>query len=223
MGIPKVLYFLFDVIFPEYCLGCKTRGTLLCRKCLLKADLARAQVENEHIFSVFSYHDPVIKNAIWQLKYNNKKNMAPILGLALYEHFLEDLSDLKEFSPGKPILIIPVPLSKRRLKERGYNQSSLLAKALVENIEKSSFEINENIIYRIKETLPQAKIMNRQKRLENVHGAFALNPYLSENFLRGRTFMILDDVSTTGGTINEIRKLLRKSGAKKAVGFAVAH
>jgi len=222
MYVFKALREFFDVILPEYCLGCRARGTLVCEKCLSLATLARLQVENPHIFSVFDYHDPLIKKALWQLKYKNKKSLAKIFGKAMYENLMEDISDLKVFSPGKPLIIVPIPLYRKRLKERGYNQSLLLAQSLTENTPLGLFEINNNLVWKIKETPPQAHIANRQKRLSNIQGAFALSNF-PESDVRGRTIIILDDISTTGGTINEVRKILKKSGAKKVVGFSVAH
>ena len=82
------------------------------------------------------------------------------------------------------------------------------------------FELKNHIVFKKIDTLPQAKITNRKRRLENVRGVFDIkNP---EN-IKGKTIIIIDDVTTTGGTILEIMKILKKSGAKKVIGFAVAH
>jgi len=233
MAIFKFLNSFFDTILPEYCLGCQLRGQLLCQECLQNITPARYQ-ENDNIFSAFDYRDPVIRKALWELKYKNKKKLAKIVGQALYGNLIEEISEIKAFSPGKPLILIPIPLSKKRQKERGYNQAQLMANALAQNAPPDLFEINNNLIKRIRETPPQAKINNRKKRLENIKGAFALNIWKSDfqnsrsrkptsQTIRGRTIIVVDDISTTGGTLLEVMKLLKKAGAKKVLGFAVAH
>ncbi len=71
-----------------------------------------------------------------------------------------------------------------------------------------------------KNTIPQARLTNRNKRLQNIKGAFSI---INTNIIKGKTVIIIDDVTTTGGTMLEIIKILKKSGAKKVIGFAVAH
>jgi ComF family protein len=155
------------------------------------------------------------------LKYKNKKVLGEILGNALYKNLIEEISDIKMFSPGKPIIIVPIPLSKKRKKNRGYNQSFIIAQALKNTASENLFQINDNLIERIRETEAQAKINNRKKRLENIKGAFGLKEPADE--VRGRTIIVLDDISTTGGTLLEAMKVLKKAGAKKVLGFAIAH
>lgn len=223
MNLIKPLKILLDIVLPQYCLNCKEKGAFVCQNCLKKAQLSEIQEENPHITSVFNYHDPIIKKSLWQLKYKNKKVIAEILSQLVSDYLKEEIYEIKAFSPGKPIILIPVPLSKKRQKERGFNQSELIAKNIIKNYPENIFELQNNLILKIKETPPQAKILNKRKRIQNIKDAFILNE--KENFqnLRGRTFIIIDDISTTGGTINEIRKLFKKLGAKKILGLTIAH
>jgi predicted amidophosphoribosyltransferase len=86
--------------------------------------------------------------------------------------------------------------------------------------EKNIFELKDNIVIKKLDTIQQARVSDRTKRLRNLKGAFEIpNPSL----LKGKTVIVIDDVITTGGTINEIIKAIKKSGAKKVSAFAVAH
>jgi predicted amidophosphoribosyltransferase len=69
-------------------------------------------------------------------------------------------------------------------------------------------------------TKPQARIENRKERLKNLEGAFSV---VDEQYIKARTIIVIDDVTTTGGTMNEISKILKSAGAKKVVGIAIAH
>ena len=221
----KISYFfnsLLDLVFSANCVGCKKKGPILCELCLLRikhTDRERAT----GISAVFDYRDPIIKSAIWELKYKGKKHIAQILGETLYEYMMEELSDLHELAKGQQIIIVPIPLSKHRMHERGYNQAHLIAKYFALQAPAGMCELLTDILQKIKDTPPQARLTNRKKRLENISGAFSLNPKFDVDSLRGRTIIVIDDVTTTGGTLTEAMKILKSAGAKKVVAFAVAH
>ena len=124
------------------------------------------------------------------------------------------------FGEGSPVYIIPVPISKDRKENRGYNQSEIIAKSFCSAAPLNIFQLKNKIIFKKTNTIPQAKLNNRNRRLQNIKGAFEIK---NSEQVRGKTIIIIDDVTTTGGTILEIMKLLKKSGAKKVLGFAVAH
>lgn len=210
---------LLDLLFPTRCTNCKTKGPELCQDC--SNNMPYPDHENmENIFASFEYQEPAIKKLLHALKYYNKKYVGNLLGKYLYERLNEEISELYIFSAGSPILLIPVPLSTQRFKERKYNQAKLIAQGLIESDTNKIFQLADNVIQKIKETPPQARIKNRQKRLQNIVGCFSIqNP----KKVIGKTIIIIDDVTTTGGTIYEIMKILKNSGAKKVVGFAVAH
>lgn len=212
-------WWVLDLIFPETCLGCKNRGESLCDNCILGIRRAERETSN-NIFACYDYRDPLIKRAIWNLKYHHRFNLGRKLGKLIYESFIEEISDMKIYTKGQPILVIPIPLSPARLRERGYNQAEILAKGLCDCTEKEILELRNDIINKKVDTKPQAKITNRNERLRNVHNVFSIK---TPKIVQGRMIIIVDDVTTTGGTISEIIKILKKSGAKKIVGFAVAH
>ena len=113
-------------------------------------------------------------------------------------------------------LIIPIPLSKKRLRERGFNQAELIANLLAE---KMSVKIACNILEKIKHTETQVKVKNRENRLKNLKGRFKVS---HPRLLKEKTIILVDDVATTGATLFEAGRVLKKSGAKKVVPVVVA-
>ncbi|ETB63993.1 TPA: ComF family protein [Candidatus Nomurabacteria bacterium] len=221
MKVKDILIFLYKQIinslFPEKCIKCSKKDILFCDKCISETKKAQRETR-EGIMSVFDYRDPYIRKAIWDLKYYNKKNLGSIFGDILYETFLEEISDLRLYSLGEKIIVIPVPISKKRNKGRGYNQSLAIAKSFVQK--ENIFELKNNLIFKNRETIPQARLKNKKDRLSNIKGAFDIK---DRNFIKNKTFIIIDDVTTTGGTITEIIKILKKNKAKKVLGLTIAH
>jgi competence protein ComFC len=210
---------VLDILFPEHCLGCKKKGSIICSTCT--AYIRKAERETSSgIYAVYDYRDPVIKQAIWKLKYYHSRHLAIHLGTLLYENMLEELVDMNLFTQGHPILVIPVPISPSRIRERGYNQARSIAQNFCRSGATRTLELGDNIVIKHKDTLPQARISNRVQRIRNVRNAFTLT---DTERIKGRTIIVVDDVTTTGATITEVINILRASGAKKVVGFAVAH
>ncbi|HLP86814.1 MAG TPA: phosphoribosyltransferase family protein [Candidatus Paceibacterota bacterium] len=217
--LKKFENFVLEIIFPTKCIGCDTKNEILCNNCVFKIRLAERETDKS-ILAVFDYRDLIIKRAIWELKYHHKRYLGEKLGQLLYEFLIEDIADIKTYVTGRAIYVIPVPISNKRTKFRGYNQANAIAKGFCDGADRGTFELQNNIVYKKRDTLPQAKITNRKRRLENVRDVFGIK---DSDVVKGRTIIVVDDVTTTGGTINEIMKILKKAGAKKVIGFAVAH
>lgn len=219
LTIKSLANFLLEIVFPSKCIGCGKREEELCLDCA--DNIKRAERQTEHdIFAVYDYRDPLIKNIIWKLKYYNNKRLGVKLGELLYTSMLEDIQDIQTFSQGTTIYVIPVPISKYRKKNRGYNQSEIIAKSFCNSSELEILEFRNDIVVKKINTIPQAKLTNRNRRLQNIKGAFEI---VNNKVIKNKTIIVVDDVTTTGGTILEIMKILKKAGAKKVVGFAVAH
>jgi ComF family protein len=133
---------------------------------------------------------------------------------------LEEVSDMRLYSSGLPIIVIPVPLSIKRQQKRGYNQAMEIAKGFCVNSSGEILELRGDLVIKNINTKPQARIENRKERLKNLEGAFSV---VDEQYIKARTIIVIDDVTTTGGTMNEISKILKSAGAKKVVGIAIAH
>lgn len=208
-----------ELLFPTKCVGCKNKGDVICNNCL--NNLHKTQRETvDDIFAIYDYKDPVVKRAIWEIKYHHGAYLGKKIGLLMKESLMEEINDLFLFSQGSPIYVIPVPISKNKKKSRGYNQSDIIAESFCKAINQTIFEFKNDIVYKKFDSIPQAKIKNKSKRLKNIKGSFGIK---NEKEIRGKTIIIIDDVTTTGGTISEIIKILKKNGAKKVVGFTFAH
>jgi competence protein ComFC len=213
--------------FPDKCVGCKKKGELLCELCIEKIRHPERDLP-KGIFASCDYRDPQIKRALLSLKYYKGRRLSKIAGKIMYERLLEEISDLREYTKGAPMLLVPVPLSKKRMRERGYNQAEDIARGFMETAkeygkeETPLFQILLNVVLKDKDTKPQAKIKNRNERLNNLKNCFSLNKKGNFDF-KGRTVIVVDDITTTGSTMSEVMKVIENTGAKKVIGFAVAH
>ena len=207
---------ILDLVFPRQCLGCGTPRTLFCAKCLAGAPPA----EHSFIRAAFDYRHPSIKRAIWRFKYENVRGFAETFAERLYEEILGDLGDNLHLSPGETFLLVPIPLHKKRLRERGYNQSALLARKIIALDHSNTFEYAPNLLIRAHATAPQARNEKRAARLTNLRGAFTCT---DPTRARGRTIILIDDVTTTGATLLEAKRALASSKPRNVLAFAVAH
>jgi ComF family protein len=210
---------ILDIFFPVKCLLCGKNGADLCLECLLGSPEAERE-SAEWIFPLYDYRHPTIKKAIWLLKYKGKKRLAGIFAEVMYGRILEELADRMNLENFFHPLLIPIPLAPKRLRERGFNQTLLICKKLVELDTDKNFELQKNILIKPKDTEHQARIENRSIRLKNIIGSFTVkNPEV----LKNRNIILIDDVTTTGATLLEAKKTLKQFGAKKVIAFTVAH
>jgi len=217
---------ILDIVFPVNCISCKEKGSELCIKCITSLREAERECA-DWIFPLFDYRDPVVKKAIWFLKYKGKKRLAKILGEILYPRILEELSDLSQLKNFREPILIPIPLSKSRQRERGFNQAMLICENLIKldkdnypSSKNKNFDLEKNVLIKIKNGEHQARIEDRGKRLKNIIGSFAVK---NKNLIYKRNIILIDDVTTTGATLEEAKRVLKQAGAKKIVAFTIAH
>ncbi|MDQ3244774.1 MAG: hypothetical protein M3P22_00270 [bacterium] len=220
----SIINIILDFIFPVDCISCGKRGEYLCIVCL--AQIQEAQRESlSWVFPLFDYRDPLIKKALHLLKYKHKKPIANIFGSVLYNRIIEELSELSLLENFTQPLLIPIPLAPKRKTERGFNQSLLICKYLMQ-IDKTnrqnSFELRYDILIKPKDTTHQAHIHNRTERLKNLLGSFNIN-IKNQTLVKNRNIILIDDITTTGATLSEAKKTLKKYGAKKIIAFTIAH
>lgn len=215
----KLVNRFLEALFPDSCVGCGARGSLLCAQCQKKVPPASAP-EHDFITSIFAYQDFRIKKLVWMLKFKNGRRVAahfgPYLAAALEEHLGEE----KLFIGAGRILIVPIPLSRGRHKKRGYNQAEELARAMLKNLPEGKYHLETKLLKKEIETTPQADIRKRSARLSNLGDCFLVLP---NTFGRGQTVILIDDVTTTGATLKAARKALRAAGFKKVFALTVAH
>lgn len=177
------------------------------------------EINNDKFKAVFHYRDKLARKAIWEIKYRGNREILRKFSRVLYEFILEELADEMSFNNFRNPLIVPIPASKSGIRERGFNQCELIVKELARLDENRNFVLELSAIQKIKETPHQSKLKNRAKRLKNLDGCFSANAEKVQN----RCIILIDDVITTGATMNEVSKTLRKAGAKKVIGFSIAH
>lgn len=216
-------------LFPPFCISCQkiTQNSAdfysyLCKECLEKIDIT----EDYHCFSCHkltpfgktckscfknfpinglvvaaNYANPILKDVIHFLKYRHIKDLSlPLSWLLLKKLEDFDWKNIREW------IIVPVPLAKKRLHSRGFNQSELTAQNLSKwlNIPTSSA-----IIRRTKFTVPQMEIKNHDERIENIKNSFKIVKGSEKEGLKNKKILLVDDVSTTGATLLECSKALR--------------
>ena len=175
-----------------------------------KAELS-SKLEADECLSLFTFSgDCEMSQIIHTMKYNGFKSIGNVLGRILGE-------ELAKKQHGEINFILPVPIHKARLRERGYNQSYHIAKGVAGII---GGVLADDLVIRNRNTQTQTKL-NRKERSENVSRAFDIN---SKHRLRVESSVVLvvDDVITTGATINEITKVLRTCGVKRVIAASVA-
>jgi ComF family protein len=213
---------ILAIVFPVKCLSCGKSGEDLCILCL--GDAPPAERESAPwIFPIYDYRHPPIKKALWLLKYQGKKRLAGIFADILHGKIMEELSELSLMENFREPILIPIPLSNKRHKERGYNQAELICRELIKinNLRHGvDLKLANNILIKPKETEHQARIENRKTRLENILGSFSVK---NAESIKNRNIILIDDITTTGATLNEARKILKQAGARKVIAFTVAH
>jgi ComF family protein len=217
-----------DFLFPRFCVGCDKEGEFICKSC--RTTLAQIEspvcpkcgkpqtneslcsgcvdwkADIDGIRSVFRF-EGVIRKAIHEFKYKNLRAITTDLAQLLNVYLVNN--------PIPCEILIPVPLHHRRLRERGYNQSALLAKELGKF---TGLPVNEHTLIRTGYNLPQAKTGNVEERKQNVLGVFAC---LGEE-LRAKKVLLIDDVATSGATLNACALALKTAGAMSVWGLTLA-
>lgn len=226
-----------DLVFPVRCAGCGKFGGYICRRCLgtiaIKKNfecigckrntpfgqtcfLCAKTNSIDQLLIVADYKNPLVEKSLKFLKYKFIRDLGRPLSV-LIKKYLKWLTLDKKFNVFEAgPLLIPVPLHPRRLNWRGFNQSELLAKNLADTFQ---MEMVGDVIERAGNVTPQADIKNKEERLKNLNGIFKI---ADKNKLTGRQVLLVDDVCTTGATLNECAKVLKTNGATKVVGLVVA-
>lgn len=215
-----------DLIFPPSCGGCKKQGSSWCLDCQKKTRPIRGPLcqvcgilqpsdgvcfncQSErpafHELRSWAIFDEPVRSALHHLKYRHDVS----LGNSLAWELLDFVRDLKWDID----LLVPIPLGKKRLKERGYNQSAAIAFPLALGLD---IKYRPHLLIRTKETRTQVGLTKMERR-ENIHNAFA-----ASSEAQGRTVLVFDDVATTGSTLSSAATAFHSAGAKKVYALTAA-
>lgn len=204
---------LLEILDHNYCL-CEINPARLTSTQTGKCHKCQDKKLTGLYFALPYKNNALTKKLIRHFKYEPYvKDLAETLASILIEHFVK--SGLNANAIWDNSVLIPVPLHIKKLRERGYNQSELLANELAK-ILKTAFLTD--VLIKIKHTNPQMEL-KKEKREKNLHGAFLIkNP----EKISGKKVFLVDDVYTTGFTMSECANVLRKAGAKSVWGICLA-
>lgn len=221
---------LLDLIYPKKCLECSKSGCYICKSCINKVKSSnfvcpfcnRSSFEGkvhpnckkplglDQLISLWKY-EGVIRKAILVLKYKFVLDVSEELSDAIYERITQ-----KEIDFGKNIILTSVPLHKKRQFFRGFNQSEVVAKKIAEKL---NWKYVPDILVRSKNTEFQTNL-SKSQRLKNIKNAFEFNNrYKLKD--KNKIIVIFDDVWTTGATIKEMTKILKKKGINTIIGLTI--
>ena len=206
-----MLDFILSLIFPQLCIGCGKFNTLLCENCYEKINFYPLTVELEikdwslEEIIVMAQYEGVTKKLIAALKYQGVKDVSKTLADMIY--LATSLPPIEA--------IAAVPLHSKRQRQRGFNQATEIALGL-SRITQIPFV---QLLQRTKHSQPQAKVSDKKKRLVHLDNTFAINQTTPDL----ESVLIVDDVITTGTTLNKCAQVLKQAGIKKIYGLVVAH
>lgn len=220
MHTSPLVRWLKETFFPYQCLACQRYGSILCKRCYSrKILLARPYA---HTTTFVSYKDQAIREIIRTAKYHSSPEALNVFAESFSEYIYDAYSEYILTHKEKEILLIPVPISKKRKKERGYNQSYILSTFIRDHLKKTyniDVFIKDDLIIRIKDT-QLAHLHSKRERLESIQGAFkSLHTTQDNNALA----FIIDDVVTTGATTSELLKIANSLGLRNVEILAAAH
>ncbi|MEO8665466.1 MAG: phosphoribosyltransferase family protein [Ignavibacteria bacterium] len=176
-------------------------------------DELKIKVLSDHCFSVFAFRDgDDFSKIIYQLKYGGMKRLGTFLGRLIGNELRNNFEPIPEFK-----LLIPVPLFKTKVRERGYNQSDHICKGMNEIL---NIEFKSDLILRTRHTITQTKL-TREERLLNMKNAFELNEKFRDK-IEGKKIIIVDDVVTTGATLNEMINVLKENNCGEILACTLA-
>ena len=217
---------VLDLVFPLHCLGCRREGNVICNDCIvglqrLEQPFCRkcAQPQTSGLCRWCQGKPPAfdslrapflfegtIREGVHRLKYRGLR--------AADEPLSQLLTDYFQKAPVPADVVAPVPLHPGRLRRRGYNQSSLLARRFARNV---GLEFREDLLLRVRDSVPQAQTRSAEERRSNVTGAFA-----AHGVPDGAKVLLIDDVATTGSTLSECAAALKSAGADSVRALVLA-
>ena len=220
----KLLNYFFQgiisLIFPPLCIICDIRLTyekVICTQCWDKLQTANQELIDskklpdliDKLYAAFLF-DETFQKIIHALKYSKNKSIGTKIGELSAQNLSSNFKNMSDKT-----LLIPIPLHPVKYRERGYNQAAEIAQAISKH---SSIPVNNRIIKRVKNTATQTK-MDREQRIENMQNAFELAAPVPDVI---HSVILVDDVFTTGSTMNSAAKILKENGVKQVFAFAAA-
>lgn len=227
--------FVLNILFPKFCVNCSKEGSYLCQDCFSLIDIferqycpfcfqprvvldgktcsfCRRSKKLTGLYSAASYNNFIVKKMINQFKYKPYiKELSKPLSSLIITHLinLNKTSNLFDF------VLVSIPLHKKKLKQRGFNQAEEIAKELSENLKLPAFN---DILVKTKQTPAQVEL-EKEEREKNIKNVFLCQ---KSELVINKKILLVDDIFTTGSTMEECARVLRDAGAKEVWGIVVA-
>ena len=200
---------ILELIYPNVCGICEEIcKESLCKKCAIEMRKYEINLINKHkkmyfneSMHIFKYNE-MIRQRLIEYKFQDKSYMYKTFAKIILKN--KKVCDFLE----KYDIIIPVPIHKKRRLKRGYNQTELIAKEICKNI---SLELKTGVLIKQKNIKAQSEL-NKNERKQNIKNAFEIK---NINEIIDKKILLFDDIYTTGSTVNECSKILKKAGAKQ--------
>ena len=228
-----------NFLFPKYCINCKKLGDYICASCFtfivfdsdgvcavcdkpsinkLTHPGCKSKYTIDGVFSSILYKG-VCKKLIYNFKYKPYlAGLRKILSDLFYEGLIQKQEFYDVIKSCEKIILVPIPLYSARERIRGYNQAEILAIDLSKRLGFKTF----NILKRIKKTNSQVTLSKKQRK-ENIKGVFEFNSNSkSESYAKGASAFLVDDVFTTGSTVTEAARILKRNGMKSVWALTLA-
>lgn len=210
----SVLEKILNIIFPENCIVCFRSGGYICDTCIENIEYLQEQpYQNLHIYALYSFKNASVQELLKIFKYKRATSIAAPLAHKLAP-FITQIAPL---SKNTQYGLIPIPTTKKSIKQRGFNQAHLLAQELAKTYPKQF--ILCPILVKKPRSKQQTSLSSREERIKNSEDMFIINGELPNNV----TPIIIDDVTTTGATMRAAQSALQKITTQKICGVAVAY
>lgn len=206
----------FPLLSFQLCPYCEkeiTQAGIICEKCRKYQFEKNSPLQLSALVCATDYQK--IAKFVHLFKYNFISDLGQPLGKIITRTLQKNSLPLPDF-------IIPIPIHRRKLKWRGFNQAEILANCISQNLTPGlSLSVRTDLVFRRKKTKTQMKIKSYQERIDNLHNAFSV-PSQAKETLRGKKILLIDDIATTGATLFECAKILKASEAKEVFGAIIA-
>jgi competence protein ComFC len=166
--------------------------------------------------ALFAYRNRFVRTIVWQTKYQANSTLIESVASLLSEEITALLEEKTLFT-GNSWLLIPIPASNTHKKAKGFNQTELLCRAIMQKIP-TSFSYEPSILNKTRETKLQTSVKDKKEREQNVEHSMT-----ATSSVKGKNIILIDDVITTGSTLREAKRALKEVGAKEIFAFAIAH